>query len=239
MAIPIRLTGVEPSVGYNLALALLFGLAAAAVFTLAATLWAAARVPARGGPVGAGLAAVAVCLVLGNLAGVEGLAGRVRPAGRLRLVRPVARDRGHDQRVPVVLVHARGPARARPRRAVHPARARLRAPGGAGRAARRRRVAGGRRGARGRPRRRRALRGELLVLSRRPRACWCWPWRSGCASPDAAGRRGFGAVWTGLVLLACDRARAPVLARLRPGGARARRGCPSASRSRSSPATWR
>ena len=74
MAMPAALLGTDPSVGYNLALAVLFGLCATAVLTLAGTLWAAARaggLQARGGPLATGLAAVAVCLVLGNLAGVR------------------------------------------------------------------------------------------------------------------------------------------------------------------------
>ena len=74
MALPIRVLGIAPDQGYNLALALVFGLAAAAVFTLAGTLWAAARATRpelRGGPVAVGVAAVALCLVLGNLAGVR------------------------------------------------------------------------------------------------------------------------------------------------------------------------
>jgi YYY domain-containing protein len=76
LALPAHVLGLAPSVGYNLALAALFGLSAAAAFTLAATLWAAAE-PRRagsrpaGGPVGAGVAAAALCLVLGNLAGVK------------------------------------------------------------------------------------------------------------------------------------------------------------------------
>jgi YYY domain-containing protein len=75
MAMVIRVTGVRPDEGYNLALALLAGLSATAVFTLAGTLWAAARprlgAAVRGGPVAAGLVAVVVCIVLGNLAGVR------------------------------------------------------------------------------------------------------------------------------------------------------------------------
>ena len=51
--------------------------------------------------------------------GREGVARRHGPAARLRVVRPVAGDPEHDQRVPVVLVHARRPARARDRAAVH------------------------------------------------------------------------------------------------------------------------
>ena len=73
MAIVIKVLGLRPDEGYNLALALLAALSAAAVFTLAGTLWAAARpalAGARGGPVAAGVAAVVLCVVLGNLAGV-------------------------------------------------------------------------------------------------------------------------------------------------------------------------
>ena len=74
MALPAHALSLEPSTGYNLAVAGLFGLSASAVFTLAGTLWAAALargVRAAGGPVGAGLVAVALCLVLGDLAGAR------------------------------------------------------------------------------------------------------------------------------------------------------------------------
>src|SRR5215218_743134 len=74
LALPAHVLGLEPSVAYNLAVAALFALSASAVFTLAGSLWAAALargVQATGGPVGAGLAAVALCLVLGNLAGAR------------------------------------------------------------------------------------------------------------------------------------------------------------------------
>src|SRR4051812_107101 len=74
MALPIRILGIAPDHGYNLALALVFGLTAAAVFTLAGPLWAAVRAPRpelRGGPVAVGVGAVLVCLVLGTLAGVR------------------------------------------------------------------------------------------------------------------------------------------------------------------------
>jgi YYY domain-containing protein len=82
LALPAHVLALEPGVGYNLALAGLFGLSAAAAFTLAGTLWAAAGVRATGGPVGAGLAAVALCLVLGNLAGArEWLRASDPPAG--------------------------------------------------------------------------------------------------------------------------------------------------------------
>jgi YYY domain-containing protein len=85
LALPAHLLGLEPSVGYNLAVAALFALSAAAAFTLAGTLWAAAA--ARGaddggsGPVGAGLAAVALCLVLGNLAGAKAWLDAEGPPG--------------------------------------------------------------------------------------------------------------------------------------------------------------
>jgi YYY domain-containing protein len=74
MGLVIKVVGARPDEGYNLALALIAGLSASAVFTFAGTLWAAARtrLPAvRGGPVFVGLAAVVLCIVLGNLAGVR------------------------------------------------------------------------------------------------------------------------------------------------------------------------
>jgi YYY domain-containing protein len=64
----LKLTGAGPTEGYNLAVALLFGLSAVAVFTLAGTLAAALR---PRGDVAVGLLAIALCLVLGNLAGVR------------------------------------------------------------------------------------------------------------------------------------------------------------------------
>jgi YYY domain-containing protein len=74
MALVIEVVGTRPDEGYNLALALLAALSATAVFTFAGTLWAGARprLPGvRGGPVPVGVAAVVICLVLGNLAGVR------------------------------------------------------------------------------------------------------------------------------------------------------------------------
>jgi YYY domain-containing protein len=71
MAMFVKVMGSAPDQGYNLAFALLGALSAAAVFTLAGTLWAAARPDVRGGPVAVGLVAVVVGLVLGNLAGVS------------------------------------------------------------------------------------------------------------------------------------------------------------------------
>src|SRR4051794_17987077 len=84
MAMLIRVTGVAPDVGYNIAFALLAALSAVSVFTLAGTLWAAARPRldnVRGGPVSAGLIAVVVCIVLGNLAGVREWLDAASPPG--------------------------------------------------------------------------------------------------------------------------------------------------------------
>jgi YYY domain-containing protein len=84
LAMPIRLLGMAPATGYDLAIAALFGLTAAGVFTLAGTLWAGARMTrmqGRGGPVAVGLAAVLICLVLGNLAGVKAWLHAAAPPG--------------------------------------------------------------------------------------------------------------------------------------------------------------
>ena len=71
MGVLVKLAAVAPDHGYNLAVATLFALAAAAVFTLGGTLWGAARGPR--GAVGAGLAAVGLVLVAGNLEGARRL----------------------------------------------------------------------------------------------------------------------------------------------------------------------
>jgi YYY domain-containing protein len=84
VAMVIRVAGIAPDEGYNLAVALLAALSAAAVFTLAATLWAAARerLPGvRGGPVAVGVTAVVLCVVLGNLAGVREWLDAADPPG--------------------------------------------------------------------------------------------------------------------------------------------------------------
>jgi len=70
MAFGIRLTGVEPSVGYNLSLALLFALSAVAAFGLASALTAAAN---GRRPVLAGLLAAGFVCVAGNLEGARKL----------------------------------------------------------------------------------------------------------------------------------------------------------------------
>jgi YYY domain-containing protein len=72
-AMMVRLTGVAPEVGYNLAVALFYALAATAVFTVAASLRAAMGAGARWGPVRVGLVAVALALVVGNLDGATAL----------------------------------------------------------------------------------------------------------------------------------------------------------------------
>jgi YYY domain-containing protein len=69
MAVPVKLTGVAPDEGYNVAVAALFALTASAVFTVGATVWAAARGPR--GAVAAGLGAVALVVVGGNLEGAR------------------------------------------------------------------------------------------------------------------------------------------------------------------------
>jgi YYY domain-containing protein len=71
-ALMVRLTGVEPSVGYNLAVAGFFALSVAAAFTVAFSLWGAVSSAGRGA-VAAGLWAVALCLVLGTIGGGERL----------------------------------------------------------------------------------------------------------------------------------------------------------------------
>jgi YYY domain-containing protein len=84
IAMVLRVVGSAPDEGYNLAVALVAALSATAVFTLAGTLWAAARprlAGVRGGPVAAGVVAVVVCIVLGNLAGVRAWLDAVAPPG--------------------------------------------------------------------------------------------------------------------------------------------------------------
>ena len=67
----------------------------------------AERLPdVRGGPVAAGLAAVVVCIVLGNLAGVREWLDAANPPGDYDWFAPSRVIPGHDHRVPVVLVPA-------------------------------------------------------------------------------------------------------------------------------------
>jgi YYY domain-containing protein len=84
MAMVIKVAAIAPDEGYNLALALLTALSATAVFTLAATLWAAARpslAGVRGGPVLVGATAAVVCIAFGNLAGVREWLDSADPPG--------------------------------------------------------------------------------------------------------------------------------------------------------------
>src|SRR5919108_5566813 len=69
MALLVKLTAVAPDQGYNVALAALFGLTAAAMFTVGGTIWALARGP--DGAVRAGIAAVVLVVVAGNLDGAR------------------------------------------------------------------------------------------------------------------------------------------------------------------------
>ena len=73
----VKLTAIAPDEGYNVAVAALFALTAAAVFTLGGTLWGAARGPR--GAVRAGLFAVALVVVAGNLEGARLLAAEGGP----------------------------------------------------------------------------------------------------------------------------------------------------------------
>jgi YYY domain-containing protein len=72
VAFLVRLTGIEPAVAFNLAVALFYALVATSVFGVAATLYEAARreadAPSRS-PVLVGLTAVGLAALVGNLAG--------------------------------------------------------------------------------------------------------------------------------------------------------------------------
>jgi YYY domain-containing protein len=72
VAFLIRVSGVDPAVGYNLGVALFYALAASAVFGVGATFYQSAggkRDTSRRSPVLVGLTATAFACVLGNLAG--------------------------------------------------------------------------------------------------------------------------------------------------------------------------
>lgn len=83
VAFLVRLTGVDPAVGFNLGVALIYALVATSVFGVAATLWEAARRTGdatRRSPVVVGLVAAAFAVLLGNLAGGAQL---LQASGRL------------------------------------------------------------------------------------------------------------------------------------------------------------
>jgi YYY domain-containing protein len=69
MGIVVKLTAVAPDKGYNVAVAALFALTCAAVFSVGATIWAVARGP--GGAARAGVGAAALVVVGGNLEGAR------------------------------------------------------------------------------------------------------------------------------------------------------------------------
>jgi YYY domain-containing protein len=72
VAFLIRVSGVDPAVGYNLAVALFYALTASAVFGVGATLYQATRAKGavtQGSPILVGLTVTAFACVLGNLAG--------------------------------------------------------------------------------------------------------------------------------------------------------------------------
>jgi YYY domain-containing protein len=76
VAFLIKLTGIDPAVGFNLGVALFYALTSAAVFGVAATLHATLRRPEgqrRPPSVAVGLAATALAMTVGNLAGVTQL----------------------------------------------------------------------------------------------------------------------------------------------------------------------
>jgi len=72
VAFLVRLTAVDPAVGFNLAIALFFALVTTTVFGVAATLWEAARRSGEGterSAIVVGLTAAVFATVLGNVAG--------------------------------------------------------------------------------------------------------------------------------------------------------------------------
>ena len=87
-------------------------------------------------PVLVGLTAAAFATAVGNIAGGLQLLDERGPPGQLRLVGAVARDRRHRERVPVLQLPARRPARARDGDAVRTRRRRVRRPARRPRAAR-------------------------------------------------------------------------------------------------------
>ena len=188
-------------------LALLFGLTAAAVFTLAGTLWAAARErlpPSRGGPVGAGPRG-------GRRSASCSATSRARGDGSTPADPPGDYDWFAPSRViPDTInefpwfsfllgdLHAHVLALPFTLLALG-----LRAAGRARRAARRspcwRGVA---EALARRARDRRAVRDQLVVVPRRRRACSCSAVVTWLRAPESGGRRGYAVVWLVLVLVA-------------------------------------
>ena len=220
MAIVLRVVGTAPDEGYNLAVALVAALSATAVFTLAGTLWAAARprlAGVRGGPVAAGRGRRRAC---------ASCSATWRACGRGWT--PTGPPADYDWFAPSRVVpgtinefpwfsfllgdlHAHVLAAA-----VHGRGAGVRAAGRARRPARRRGVARRRGGARRRPGGGRAVSRELVVVPRRGGP----PGAGGRHLAAGAGERGPARVRGHLAGARAGgqrRARAAVLAQLRPG----------------------
>ena len=86
MAIVVKLTGVAPDRGYNLAVALILALTASAVFTVGGdAVGGGAR--GRGARSAPGWPRSGSCVVAGNLDGARQLIAHGGPLARLRLVR--------------------------------------------------------------------------------------------------------------------------------------------------------
>ena len=146
-----------------------------------------------------------------------------RAAAHLRLVRGLARDRGDDQRVPRVLVHAPGPPRARDGDPVHVPGARVRAPARDRRAGPAAARAGDRRARRRGDRGRDAVRDQRLVVPRRRRPVRAR--RAGAHARGADPARARAHAGVDARRAAARRARgAAVPAQLRRGRRRARHG---------------
>ena len=202
LALPVKLAALAPDRGYNVAVAALFGLTAAAVFTLGATLWAAIR--GEEGARRAGAGAVLLVLVLGNLDGARELAagGAYDWFAPARVVPDAITEfpwfsfilgdlHAHVLALPftlLVLAFALQVVLGGPRRGRR-GRSRARARG----AVRRQRLVVSRHGGRARTGRARAPRGARLARGR-PRASASW---SCCRSTCASTRRPGGSGWSG------------------------------------------
>ena len=131
VALLVRVLGLDPTVGFNLAVPLFYALSATAVFAVASALYLALRpTPGRAAPVG-GPARTR----RGGTGRRAGQPRRLLRAPRvaatalaLRLVDALARDRRDGERVPVLQLPAGRPARAHAGRPLHAPGPRLRDP---------------------------------------------------------------------------------------------------------------
>ena len=129
VATMLRLTGIVPHVAYNIAVPMLFAMTAGAAFSVVYNL-AALTLRSRGVPLGsmrspiyAGLGAVVLTAVAGNIDGliqlgekVQGCGDRSGTGARIRLLAEFANDgprfaRPRDNRIPVLHVPVRRPPR--------------------------------------------------------------------------------------------------------------------------------